>query len=62
MVFQCAAVVLSFYCLAQGAGDETGGVPQWLNATLIASVGAAVLMTVISGAAYVRSAITLLRA
>jgi CDP-diacylglycerol--glycerol-3-phosphate 3-phosphatidyltransferase len=62
MVFQCAAVVLSFYCLANGAGTAASGVPEWLNAALVASVWGAVLLTVVSGGAYVRTAITLLRA
>jgi len=62
MVFQCAAVVLSFYCLAKGAGTEASGVPQWLHAAHVASVWGAVLLTVVSGGAYVRTAITLLRA
>ena len=59
MVLQCAAASLSLAVLAWPEWTARMGEPmQW---TLIGTLWAAVALTVVSGVAYVRSAIMLLR-
>lgn len=60
MVWQCAAGALSLFYLTYGNLTPTSGT-DWLGWLLLATVWSAVLLTIISGMAYVRSAITLLR-
>jgi CDP-diacylglycerol--glycerol-3-phosphate 3-phosphatidyltransferase len=57
MVLQCIAVVLSLYRLSYGAAP----IPEWLDQTLIVAVWSAVVLTVVSGVAYVFAAAKLLR-
>ncbi|HEX3725178.1 MAG TPA: CDP-diacylglycerol--glycerol-3-phosphate 3-phosphatidyltransferase [Pirellulales bacterium] len=58
MAVQCLAAILSLYALSLGAVENRGDA---LDAALVASVWAAVLLTLYSGAAYVRRAILLLK-
>jgi CDP-diacylglycerol--glycerol-3-phosphate 3-phosphatidyltransferase len=59
MVLQCVAASVSLFCLAwPKLATEGGDALAWI---LTASVWSAVLLTVISGVAYVRSAVSLLR-
>jgi phosphatidylglycerophosphate synthase len=51
MVLQCAAVITSLLALTYA--DPTSR-PQWLQTTLHTTVWAAVALTLISGAQYVR--------
>jgi CDP-diacylglycerol--glycerol-3-phosphate 3-phosphatidyltransferase len=57
MVLQCVAVVLSLYRLSYAAAP----IPEWLHPTLMAAVWSAVVLTVVSGIAYVFAAAKLLR-
>ncbi|HKD38388.1 MAG TPA: CDP-diacylglycerol--glycerol-3-phosphate 3-phosphatidyltransferase [Pirellulales bacterium] len=57
MVLQCIAVVLSLYRLSYGAAP----IPDWLHPGLMAAVWSAVVLTVLSGVAYVFAAAKLLR-
>jgi CDP-diacylglycerol--glycerol-3-phosphate 3-phosphatidyltransferase len=57
MVLQCIAVVLSLYRLSYGPSP----IPEWLHPTLMAAVWSAVVLTVVSGVAYVFAAAKLLR-
>jgi CDP-diacylglycerol---glycerol-3-phosphate 3-phosphatidyltransferase len=59
MVLQCVAAGLSLFVLAWPELATRGGEP--LSILLVGSMWAAVLLTVLSGVAYVRSAIQLLR-
>lgn len=59
MVLQCAAASLSLFVLAWPELAVRGG--QAMQATLIGVLWAAVILTVVSGVDYVRSAIRLLR-
>jgi CDP-diacylglycerol--glycerol-3-phosphate 3-phosphatidyltransferase len=69
MVVQCLAVSVSLLALWLGGtegevnrhGDVSAGLPVWLAALLAVSVWSAVAMTVISGVAYVRTAVQLMR-
>jgi CDP-diacylglycerol--glycerol-3-phosphate 3-phosphatidyltransferase len=58
MVLQCAAAIASLYALSY---ETLAQRPAWLQTTLTISVWAAVVLTVISGVAYVFAAIKLLR-
>lgn len=60
MVLQCAAAALSLGCLAFPQTVQSAG--PALAWTLAATVWSAVLLTVVSGVAYVRSAVNILRA
>ena len=60
MVLQCVAASLSLFCLA--FPQALASLSPWLGWTLVAAVWAAVVLTVLSGVAYVRTAIHLLRA
>ena len=60
MILQCVAVSLSLYSLAE-LGKTPEGVRPWLAYLVSASVWSAVALTVISGIAYVRTAISLVR-
>ncbi len=57
MVLQCAAAAISLFRLSY-AGAAT---PEWLETALFISVWSAVVLTVVSGVAYVFAAIRLLR-
>jgi CDP-diacylglycerol--glycerol-3-phosphate 3-phosphatidyltransferase len=57
MVLQCVAVGVSLYFLSYLPDGVAPAAIEWL---LIASIWAAVLLTVYSGIAYVRTAISLL--
>jgi CDP-diacylglycerol--glycerol-3-phosphate 3-phosphatidyltransferase len=57
MVLQCIAAAVSLYRLSYGAVPP----PEWLSQTLLISVWSAVVLTVVSGVAYVFAAIKLLR-
>ncbi len=57
MVLQCIAVVLALYRLSYGGAV----IPKWLDPTLMAAVWSAVVLTVVSGVAYVFAAAKLLR-
>jgi CDP-diacylglycerol--glycerol-3-phosphate 3-phosphatidyltransferase len=63
MVFQCIAAGVSLYFLYDAAGRTAAAAeatsPSWLVALLAASIWAAVLLTVFSGAVYVRKAFDL---
>src|SRR5687768_8024612 len=59
MVLQCAAASLSLFVLAFPEWSAQFG--QAMNLTLTSALWAAVILTVLSGVAYVRSAILLLR-
>jgi len=61
MVVQCVAAGLSLFCLYLAAGTADGSVPVWLGWTVTASAWGAVALTILSGAAYVRSAIGVMR-
>jgi phosphatidylglycerophosphate synthase len=57
MAVQCVAAAVCLYALSLGAPTERPPALQW---TLDISVWAAVLLTIYSGAAYVRRAVILL--
>jgi CDP-diacylglycerol--glycerol-3-phosphate 3-phosphatidyltransferase len=57
MVLQCLAAATSLFRLSYGAAAP----PQWLETLLIVSVWSAVVLTVVSGVAYVLAAIKLMR-
>ena len=57
MAVQCVAAAISLYALSLGAPGERPAALQW---SLDISVWAAVLLTIYSGAAYVRRAVILL--
>jgi CDP-diacylglycerol--glycerol-3-phosphate 3-phosphatidyltransferase len=57
MVVQCAAATLSLYCLAYPKVAQ-GPLLDWI---LVATVWAAVLLTIASGVGYIRTSIRLLR-
>jgi CDP-diacylglycerol--glycerol-3-phosphate 3-phosphatidyltransferase len=57
MVLQCIAAATSLYRLSFGTIPP----PQWLETLLIVSVWSAVVLTVVSGVAYVLAAIKLMR-
>jgi CDP-diacylglycerol---glycerol-3-phosphate 3-phosphatidyltransferase len=57
MAVQCLAALLSLYTLSLGAVER----PPALEWALVASIWAAVLLTLYSGAAYVQRAVMLLR-
>lgn len=59
MVLQCVAAALSLFCLAWFPRTALGA--DWLAWTLLATVWAAVALTVVSGFGYIRSAVALLR-
>ena len=59
MVFQCVAAVACLIYLAYGL--PTDQVPAWSWGLLVASVWAAVLLTIVSGVGYVLTAVKLLR-
>jgi len=58
MGLQCAAAIAALVYLSYAPGEA----PQWVEYTVNGSVWAAVLLTVYSGVAYVRTAISLLSA
>jgi CDP-diacylglycerol---glycerol-3-phosphate 3-phosphatidyltransferase len=58
MGLQCAAVIAGLVFLSYPAGEA----PQWVTYTLYGTVWGAVLLTLYSGVAYVRTAISLLSA
>jgi len=59
MVFQCAAAALALFYLSVSAyGADWSG---WLWLPLVASIWAAVILTIYSGLVYVRAAVRLLR-
>jgi CDP-diacylglycerol---glycerol-3-phosphate 3-phosphatidyltransferase len=63
MLLQCIAVALSLFALyLNGMGELKHEIKQELHWAVTASIYAAVAMTVYSGVAYVRRAISLLRA
>jgi CDP-diacylglycerol--glycerol-3-phosphate 3-phosphatidyltransferase len=63
MILQCAAVALSLVGLAWLAGPSKGAeLPGWFAWLRDICVWSAVALTVMSGVAYVRTAIRLLRA
>ncbi len=57
MVLQCIAAATSLYRLSYASAPP----PQWLETLLIVSVWSAVVLTVLSGVAYVLAAIKLMR-
>jgi CDP-diacylglycerol--glycerol-3-phosphate 3-phosphatidyltransferase len=57
MVLQCIAAATSLYRLSLGTIPP----PQWLETLLIVTVWSAVVLTVVSGVAYVLAAIKLMR-
>ena len=58
MVLQCIAAAVSLYALSYAAIADR---PEWLGQTLTISVWAAVVLTVVSGVAYIFAATKLLR-
>ncbi len=61
MVLQCAAVIASFVALAEYKNGTGPQLANWLVTTRDALIWSAVALTLISGVAYVRAAIRLLR-
>ena len=61
MVLQCIAAAVSLYALSYTTMMPKEAPPDWLRLTLVSSVWSAVVLTVVSGVAYVFAAIKLLR-
>jgi CDP-diacylglycerol---glycerol-3-phosphate 3-phosphatidyltransferase len=61
MVLQCIAAAVSLYALSYATIMPKEAPPDWLRLTLTISVWSAVVLTVVSGVAYIFAAIKLLR-
>ncbi|MGE0607328.1 MAG: CDP-diacylglycerol--glycerol-3-phosphate 3-phosphatidyltransferase [Pirellulales bacterium] len=60
MVLQCAAAIASFVALASYQSGTVPHLASWLSITRDVLIWSAVVLTIVSGAAYVRAAIRLL--
>ena len=60
MVLQCVAATVSLYYLS--IVETPTEAADWIGLLLVAGVSLAILLTVVSGAVYVRTAVRLLRA
>jgi len=61
MVLQCVACAVSLFALSYLRSSQPATLPAWVPNTLLVSVWSAVVLTVISGVAYVVAAVKLLR-
>jgi CDP-diacylglycerol--glycerol-3-phosphate 3-phosphatidyltransferase len=61
MVFQCVAAGASLFYLSYPEADFPPGSPAWVWWVMVLSTWAAVILTVYSGAVYIRAAVRLLK-
>jgi CDP-diacylglycerol---glycerol-3-phosphate 3-phosphatidyltransferase len=61
MVLQCVAAATSLFRLSYDTMTPAATPPQWLQTLLVVSVWSAVVLTVLSGVAYIVAAIKLMR-